>query len=215
MVGSFGDDVAAVILDFDGVMIDTERVQADCIIEVVAGWGANVTYTDFGHLFGSVDSDEHWDELLGTWCGRTAQELDEQLRPVLGSRKDELPLMAGVRELLDSAHERGLPVGLGTGNTLDTVRRRLGRLGVFDLFDAVVTRADVTAGKPAPDIFLEVARRMEVQPAACLVLEDSVHGCEAALAAGMRVIACPTVVTAHCQYPTGVELVSSLLHVGL
>jgi beta-phosphoglucomutase-like phosphatase (HAD superfamily) len=47
------------------------------------------------------------------------------------------------------------------------------------------------------------------------VLEDSVHGCDAALGAGMRVIACPTVVTAHCHYPTGVELVSSLLHVEL
>ena len=159
VVGSFGDDVAAVILDFDGVMIDSERVQADCIIEVIAGWGTNVTYTDFGHLFGSVDADEHWDELLGKWCGRTAQELDEHLRPVLGSMKDELPLMAGVRELLDRAHERGLRVGLGTGNRLDTVRRRLGRLGVFDRFDAVVHARQVTAGKPAPDIFLEVARR--------------------------------------------------------
>jgi 16S rRNA pseudouridine516 synthase len=133
----------------------------------------------------------------------------------LGPMKDALPLMPGVRKVLDRAHARGLRIGLGTGNTLETVRRRLGRHDIFDRFDAVVTRAEVTAGKPAPDIYLEVARRLAVLPELRLVLEDSVHGCEAALAAGMRVIACPSVVTEHCHFPTGVELVSSQLQVAL
>ena len=117
--------------------------------------------------------------------------------------------------MLDSARDRGLGVGMGTGNTLATLERRLGRHGVFDRFDAIVTRAEVAEGKPAPDIYLEVARRLDVQPSACVVLEDSVPGCEAALVAGMRVIACPTVVSAHCRYPGGVELVRSLLDVSL
>lgn len=215
LVGSTTADVAAVIFDFDGLMIDTERVEADCIIEVISGWGRNISYVDFGHLFGSVDADEQWDELLARWCGRTAEELDSRIRPVVGPMKDALPLMPGVRKVLDRAHERGLLVGLGTGNTVETVQRRLGRHAIVDRFDAIVTRAEVTAGKPAPDIYLEVARRLAVSPALCLVLEDSVHGCEAALAAGMRVIACPSVVTEHCHYPTGVELVSSLLQVAL
>lgn len=79
----------------------------------------------------------------------------------------------------------------------------------------IVTRADVARGKPAPDIFLEAARLLGVEPRACLVLEDSPHGCEAALAAGMRVVACPSVVTAHCAFPEGVALVGSLLDVTL
>jgi HAD superfamily hydrolase (TIGR01509 family) len=218
LVGSTTADVAAVIFDFDGLLIDTERVEADCIIEVVSGWGRSISYVDFGHLFGSVDADEQWDELLERWCGRTAKELDSRLqclRPVVGPMKDALPLMPGVRKVLDRAHERRLRIGLGTGNTRETVQRRLGRHEIFQRFDAIVTRAEVTAGKPAPDIYLEVARRLAVSPELCLVLEDSVHGCEAALAAGMRVIACPTVVTEHCRYPTGVELVSSLLQVAL
>jgi HAD superfamily hydrolase (TIGR01509 family) len=212
---SAATDMAAVVFDFDGLMIDTERVEADCIIEALSAWGVEVGYVDFGHLFGSVDADEQWNELLGQWCGRTTTELDAHIRPVAGRLKDELPLMPGVREVLDRAHERGLKVGLATGNGLETVQRRLGRHGVFDRFDAVVTRADVTAGKPAPDIYLETARRLAVPPDACIALEDSVNGCQAALAAGMRVIACPTVVTAHCDYPTGVERVDSLLHVAL
>jgi HAD superfamily hydrolase (TIGR01509 family) len=209
------DELRALIFDFDGLMVDTERVEADSIIEVLADWGVIVTYEDFGHLFGSVDAAQHWDELLGAWCGRTAADVDAVIRAKVGPIKDALPLMPGVRELLDAATTRGLLIGLGTGNTLSNLEKRLGRHGVFDRFDAIVTRAEVAAGKPAPDIYIEVARRLRVPASACLVLEDSAIGCEAALTAGMRVIACPTVVTAHCPYPVGAELVASLIEVEL
>jgi beta-phosphoglucomutase-like phosphatase (HAD superfamily) len=120
-----------------------------------------------------------------------------------------------VRELLDLALESGWRTGIGTGSGLPFVAPRLERLGVLDRFDAIVTRADVERGKPFPDIYLELARRLDVDPADCVVLEDSAPGCEAALAAGMRVIACPSVVTAHCELPDGVERVASLLEVEL
>jgi HAD superfamily hydrolase (TIGR01509 family) len=207
--------VRAVILDFDGLMIDSERVEADCIIEGLASWGVTVGYEDFGHLFGCVDADTQWEELVAAWCGRTAVELEELIRQGATSQKDALPLMPGVIELLDAARERGLLVGLATGNTLQTLRRRLGALGVFDRFDAIVTRTEVATGKPAPDIYLEIALRLGVPTNACLVFEDSVVGCEAALAAGMRVIACPTPVTSHCTYPDRAEVVDSLSHVTL
>jgi len=205
----------AVVFDFDGLMIDSERVEADCIVEVVAGWGHTLEYADFGHLFGSVDADAEWEQLLRTTCGRTVAELDEQLRAMTARRKDALPLLPGVRELLDIAQRRGLRVGLATGNTKSTLERRLGRHGVFDRFDAVVTRAEVEQGKPEPDIYLEVARRLRVSPRDCLALEDSVPGCEAALAAGMKVIACPSVVTAHCAFPPDARRVASLVDVVL
>jgi len=209
------NDLEALIFDFDGLMIDSERVEADCIVEVVAGWGHALEYTDFGHLFGSVDSDAEWEELLQATCGRTVAELDEQIRLMTRTRKDALPLLPGVRELLDAAHERGLRVGLGTGNTLSILERRLGRHGVFDRFDAIVTRAEVARGKPDPAIYLEVARRLQVAADACLVLEDSIPGCEAALAAGMRVIACPSAVTAHLEFPPEAQRVTSLADLSL
>jgi HAD superfamily hydrolase (TIGR01509 family) len=190
-------------------------VEADCIIEIVTEWGHAMSYGDIGHLFGSVDADEQWDELLGATCGRTVSELDERLRTMVSPLKDQLPLLPGVRELLDAAHRRELRVGIGTGSTVSTLERRLGRHGVFERFDAIVTRADVLHGKPAPDIYIEVARRLRARPEACLVLEDSAIGCEAALAAGMRVVACPSVVTAHCTFPTGVRRVQSLHEVVL
>jgi HAD superfamily hydrolase (TIGR01509 family) len=208
-------DLEALIFDFDGLMIDSERVEADCIIQIVGEWGHRLSYQDFGHLFGSVDANEQWDELLGATCGRTVAELDEQLRLRASPLKDRLPLLPGVRDLLATAHARGLRVGIGTGNTLGTIRRRLRRHGVFDQFDAIVTRDEVARGKPAPDIYVEVARRLAIDAARCLVFEDSAIGCHAALAAGMHVIACPSVVTAHCDYPDGVRRVRSLQQVAI
>jgi HAD superfamily hydrolase (TIGR01509 family) len=208
-------DLEALIFDFDGLIIDSERVEADCIIEIVAEWGSSLSYADIGHLFGTVDADEQWNDLLGATCGRTLSELDERLRTMVSPLKDGLPLLPGVRDLLDAAHQRGLRVGIGTGNTVANLERRLGRHGVFERFDAIVTRTEVLNGKPAPDIYLEVARRLGARPEACLVLEDSAIGCEAALAAGMRVIACPSVVTAHCTFPIGVPRVQSLHEVAI
>ena len=200
------------IFDFDGLLVDSERVEADYVITILAEWGVSVSYADFGHLFGSVDADHHWDELVRAWCGRGAAELSDEiharLRPT--GDKEHLPLLPGVRELLDDAKGRGIPLAIATGNSYAAVERRLGVQGVFDRFDAVVTRRDVARGKPAPDIFLEAARRLEVAPSDCVVFEDSVPGCEGALAAGMRVIACPSMVTAHCEFPPAVERVASL-----
>jgi beta-phosphoglucomutase-like phosphatase (HAD superfamily) len=86
----------------------------------------------------------------------------------------------------------------------------LERLGVDGHFDAVVTAEEVDRGKPAPDIFLAAAGRLGLPPEACTVVEDSVPGCEAALAAGMRVVVCPSVVSAHCQFPPEARRVGSL-----
>ncbi|MBA2610066.1 MAG: HAD family phosphatase [Actinobacteria bacterium] len=207
--------IGALIFDYDGLIVDSERIEADLIIEAVKEWGAEITYADFGHLFGSVDADHHWEALMARWCGRTLEELEARIHPIVPSLKETQPLLPGVRELIDAAHAAGVRIGLGTGNRLDVLERRLGRHGVFDRFDGIVTRADVANGKPAPDIYLEVARRLDVAPADCLVLEDSVPGCEAGIAAGMRVIACPSVVSTHCEFPVGIERVASLLEVRL
>jgi beta-phosphoglucomutase len=93
--------------------------------------------------------------------------------------------------------------------------REFTRLDVGHFFAAVVTAADVARGKPAPDVFLATAAALGVEPADCVVLEDSPKGCAGALAAGMQVVACPSAVTAHCEFPDGVRIVDSLLSLSL
>jgi HAD superfamily hydrolase (TIGR01509 family) len=206
----------ALIFDYDGLVVDSERMLADAVIEVVTERGGSAAYTDFGHLFGTLDADHLWAELVPRWCeGLTFEEMDREVWRRLPDRVERLPPLPGVRELMEVARADGWFIALGTGATLSSLERRLLGGGLADAFDVIVTRAEVALGKPAPDIFVEVARRLAVEPAECLVLEDSPHGCEAALAAGMRVIACPSIVNAHCEFPPGVPRVSSLFEVRL
>jgi beta-phosphoglucomutase-like phosphatase (HAD superfamily) len=194
-------------------MVDSELLLAECVVDVLAERGVTVRFDEFGHLFGSVDADAEWDRLLADWLGPdaiTARDLDDLVEPLLGGRQNFLDLKPGVADLFDAAHERGWRTGLGTGQSRRKLERRLQRLGLLQRLDAIVTRAEVERGKPFPDIFLAVASLLEVDPADCLVLEDSLPGVEAALAAGMRVVACPSPVSAHLEFPPEAHRVDTL-----
>jgi beta-phosphoglucomutase-like phosphatase (HAD superfamily) len=87
----------------------------------------------------------------------------------------------------------------------------LERLGLSSAFDAVVrTHGSGLASKPAPDVFLSLAEQLSVLPEHCVVVEDSVPGCQAAIAAGMTVLVCPTIATAGCRFPDDAVDVASL-----
>jgi putative hydrolase of the HAD superfamily len=207
----------ALIFDFDGLIVDSERVLAECIIDAVAEHGTTITFDDIGHLFGTTEADHVWDELLHDWCGGRMDlaSLEDAVRVTVRERTDALPLLPGVAELIDAAHAAGWRVGLGTGSSREHVEPKLERNGVLHRFDAIVTRAEVERGKPDPDIYLTVADRLGVAPVGCVVLEDSIPGCEAALAAGMSVVACPSAVSAGLAYPEGARRVASLREVVL
>ncbi len=201
----------ALIFDFDGLIIDTERVMAEAVIEALAGFGATVSFADFGHLFGSTENDREWEQLLGEWrIPLTAAELDALIWPAYKDTTLSLPLKPGVIDILRAAADADWRIGLATGHSAPSLTDHLRRLEIASHFDAIVTAAEVTRGKPAPDIFLAAAERLGVAPEDCVALEDSPHGVAAGLAAGMTVIACPSAVTAHCEFPAGVQRVTTL-----
>jgi HAD superfamily hydrolase (TIGR01509 family) len=205
----------AVVFDFDGLIIDSEHAVARGFIEVLAARGFSLSLEQMAHLFGSTEVDHLWEDLIAdcTDGAVTIDELGPDLVRTIPAMIDALPLLPGVLEILDAANTAGLPVGLATGQEPDRLQEHLHRHGLTDRFDVIVTSGEVAKGKPAPDIFLETARRLDVLPARCLVLEDSVHGCEAAIAAGMTVVACPSPVTAQCDFPNLAARVDSLLDV--
>jgi HAD superfamily hydrolase (TIGR01509 family) len=101
---------------------------------------------------------------------------------------ERVPVKPGVVELLDFLRDRGLPLAIATSAARATAERNLGRAGLLDRFDAVATRDDVEHPKPAPDLYLEAARRLGVTPEHCVAFEDSSIGVIAAHAAGMRAV---------------------------
>lgn len=203
----------AVIFDFDGLVIDSEHAVAKGFIEVLAARGFTLGMEDMSHLFGSTEVDHLWDELIADCTGGTVtiDDLGPDLSRAIPALIDALPLLPGVIEVLDATEAAGHRTGLATGQDPKRLDEHLARHGITSRFDTIVTSSEVPKGKPAPDIFVEAARRLGVDPGHCLVLEDSVHGCEAALAAGMIVVACPSPVTAHCDFPRRAHRIDTLL----
>ena len=118
------------------------------------------------------------DEIKAVW---TRMSIDKYRHEVL--------LKPGVLEFLKYCKENGIRTGIGTSNGSEIVDAVLTSLKVKEYFDAVVTACEVAHGKPEPDIYLEVAKRLGVQPENCLVFEDIPAGIMAGKAAGMPVIA--------------------------
>ena len=104
-----------------------------------------------------------------------------------------VPLRPGAREWLAFVAALGIPLGLATSSGPALVHERLGEL--VSVFGAVVTRADVSRGKPHPDLYLEAAARLGVASETGLAVEDSPTGARSALAAGMPVVVVPDLVT--------------------
>ena len=203
----------AVIFDFDGLIIDSEHAIARGFIEALAARGFTLGLDQMAHLFGSTEVDHLWGELIaGCTAGAvTIDDLGPELGRTIPGMIDALPLLPGVLEVLDAAKATGRRVGLATGQEPGRLRDHLHRLGLIGRFDVIVTSSEVARGKPAPDIFLEAAHRLGVVPTQCLVLEDSLHGYEGAIAAGMSVVVCPSLVTARSEFPASAARVDTLL----
>ncbi len=107
-----------------------------------------------------------------------------------GRYRDRLPLLPGAREAVRGAAERW-PIGLASSSNRPLIDLVLELAGLAGTFRATVSSEEVGRGKPAPDVYLDAARRLEVDPAGCAAIEDSPNGVRAASAAGMRIVAVP------------------------
>src|SRR5437763_3373787 len=123
----------------------------------------------------------------------------EVLRRMLERYRDGLPLIDGAVDAVRRIGERW-PLGLASSSNREIIDLVLERGGLRELFRAAVSSEEVRAGKPAPDVYIEAARRLAADPARCAAVEDSTNGLLSARAAGMRVIAIP-----NSAYPPELE----------
>lgn len=174
-----------VIFDCDGVLVDSERIAVRIDAEVLA---------ELGWPLGE-------DEIVERFVGRSHEfmvgEIEAHLgRPLPPDWEDpfveryrrafevELAPVEGVTEALDAI---SIPTCVASSGSPDKIARSLRLVGLYERFAGrIFSAADVATGKPAPDLFLHAAERLEADPAACAVVEDSAFGIAAARAAGMR-----------------------------
>ncbi|MCF7222285.1 HAD family hydrolase [Marilutibacter chinensis] len=193
-VPAIGFRPAAVLFDMDGLMIESERSLLECWRQAAA------------ELRLALD-DDLWLSMIGLSDKVCRQMLHDRLQAdqaeALGARLGELygqrveaglPLRPGTRRILDWIDGVGLPRAVVTSTHRWRTEQKLDRCGLQRYFETVVTGDEVRESKPAPDIYLLAAERLRVEPARCVVLEDSVPGVRAALAAGMTPIQVPDLV---------------------
>ncbi|MDO4906135.1 MAG: HAD family phosphatase [Lautropia sp.] len=182
---------AAVIFDMDGLLLDSERVIAECFAATAEAQGAELPADIWLHMIGK--SDPVCREMLTGYMGeaRARQLLDIGKLRYAERARAGIPHRPGVVELLDFLVRHDIPRAVGTTTRQPLASQKLAAAGLLGYFEVVVSSSDVARPKPAPDTYLRVAEQLGVEPARCLVLEDSPTGVRAALAAGMTPIQIP------------------------
>ncbi len=204
--------IKAAILDFDGLILDTETPFQRSWGEIYAEHGLTVTGADWAELIGSSSDPEEAYERLERHLGRPVDR--EALRRRRSTRELELlrreRVLPGVRELIDDADDVGIRLGIASSSDRRWVIGHLTAIGLRDRFAVVVCAEEVAATKPAPDLYAVTLDRLGMTPAEAIAFEDSVRGVAAAKAAGLYCVAVPNPVTCHLAFPEADRVVSSL-----
>ena len=187
--------IQAVCFDMDGVLFDTEALGA-----VIGGRAIEMQ--------GFALDEPVWRSVLGmTWTHTQAvlaarypeMDLERFLRDwkeltLLHVHREGVPLKPFVRETLRQLRQRGLSLAICSSNDPDVIGEYLALSGLGGAFAEIVTAADVSRGKPDPEIYLTAARRLGVSPGHCAGVEDSPAGVRALRAAGMRSVMVPDLI---------------------
>ena len=183
---------AALIFDMDGLLVDSEPLSEIAMDRFLARRMLDNDHDLMEQLLGrrlpeAITIVKAWFELDGDLPALTAEYADTRLEVL----REGMPVMPGAHEIIAWAREAGLPCALATSSLRSHADVSLAAAGLTGQFAAEATGNEVEHGKPAPDLFLLAAERLEVAPARCLVLEDAPAGVQAAKAAGMQVVWVP------------------------
>ena len=183
--------IDAVVFDMDGVLIQSEEVWDDVREAYVRERGGRYDAEVQRALMGM--SSTEWSRYLHETAGvpdEPAAINDEVVRRMLAAYRKHLPLIDGAGDAVRRLAAR-YPLGLASSSNRPLIDAALETAGLAAYFATTVSSEEVAHGKPAPDVYLEAARRLEVEPHSCAAVEDSHGGIRSAKAAGMRVIVFP------------------------
>ncbi|HEY3142285.1 MAG TPA: HAD family phosphatase [Acidimicrobiales bacterium] len=185
-------EIEGVVFDLDGVLIDSEPIWNGVRREFVLSHGGRWRDGADRQMMGMSTSE--WARFLHDELGveLPAPEIAEQVVSEMSTRiAGDPPLRPGAVEAVERVAKRWR-LGLASSSPARLIEHTLDAAGLAALFGVTLSTEEVGKGKPAPDVYLEVARRLRARPERCTAIEDSTNGLRAARAAGMRVVAVPT-----------------------
>jgi pseudouridine-5'-monophosphatase len=191
-----------VLFDLDGVLLDTEPLYTEATQAVVGRFGKTYDWSLKRHTMGRDARLSARFLLDRLEIPLTPEEFLRERAPILEGLLATSPAMRGAERFVAELAALGVPIAVATSSDRHLFEVKTRPHAWFSSFSAVVCGNDarITAKKPAPDIFLAAAADLGASPECCVVLEDSPAGVEAALAAGMRVVAMPDPAMEHALY---------------
>jgi HAD superfamily hydrolase (TIGR01509 family) len=183
--------IDGVVFDLDGLLLDSEQVWDAAREELARERGGHWQEHAQRDMMGM--SSPEWSRYMHDVIG--VPDPPEQINAEVVRRlerlyREHLPVIPGAREAVERLAERW-PLALASSSNRELIDLALELMGISQHFKATVSSEEVPRGKPAPDVYLEAARRLGVDPAHAAAIEDSHNGIRAAKAAGMRVVAIP------------------------
>jgi len=201
------------VFDMDGLLVDTETMFRDVMMEVTRRRGLHLPLQVFLGMVGVTQETNRLQALNHFGPDFDYEDWIAEISDLAHARLEvEVVVKAGVVELLDFLEAAAIPRAVATSSGHPAVVRQLAPGGLLPRFQAIVAAGDYARGKPNPDPFLTAAARLGVDPAACLALEDSHNGVRAAHAAGMMTIMVPDLLEATPEMRGLCVAVAETLH---
>ena len=183
--------IAAVVFDMDGVLVDSEQLWDEVRENLARERGGRWSDRAQADMMGM--SSPEWSRYMHDMVGLADQPEEinaEVVRRLLARYRESLPLIDGAIDAVERLAARW-PLGVASSSNREVIDAVLEAAGIAGKFEATVSSEEVARGKPAPDVYLEAARRLGVDAARCAAVEDSRNGIRSAHSAGMRVLAIP------------------------
>lgn len=193
----------AVVFDFDGLIMDTETPEYEAWSDTFRSYGQYLPLEVWAQGIGTDQSGFNPCQELATRigvsldCEALSRQINARVRAAL-YRKHERP---GVRTYLQAAHAKRLKIGLASSSHRAWVVGWLQHLGLLEFFEAIVTADDVDRVKPSPALYLTCCQKIGVEPAEALAFEDSPHGAQSALSAGLTCVVVTNPITNPLSFP--------------
>lgn len=210
---AYGPAVRAVIFDMDGLLLDTEGFYTAGTQAVASRYGKVFDWSVKKLTIGLGTLETAQVVVRELDLPISPQEFIAAREPVMQELLAQAAPMPGARALVEHLHRHRVPMAVATSSRRDYFELKTSRhRDWFGLMSAIVTAEDpeVRAAKPAPDVYQVAARRIQADPATTLAFEDSPFGVQAAVAAGLRVIAVPDPAMDHSLYPQASAILGSL-----
>ena len=192
------DDKKAVIFDLDGSLVDSMWIWRQIDIDYLGRFGHKLPENLQSEIEGMSFRETALYIKERFQIDASVEEMMEDWNKMAWDKyMHEVPLKDGVYDFLLECKKRGIFLGIASSNSRELIENVLGALHIRELFTCIMTGSEAKRGKPAPDIYLEVADQLLVEPKDCLVFEDIVAGIMAGKSAGMTVYAVDDLYSAH------------------